>query len=187
MFLDLPSTNFAACSFSAVGSIDPSDPLRSTWWHRTLYALQPCGARCYSLPPPAASCRSGGNARSPRRLLHCSESHPTSRFGRPGPEESPRQIFPELSTTDQFTSQSDFCDIGRGEFVTDRHAVGSTQQMQLHSIEGEGTPPHPRRSLNPCRLLDLARMQHRNQRRVDEQSLRISKQLGHDYAAQGLQ
>jgi hypothetical protein len=101
-------------------------------------------------------------------------------------EESPRQIFPEVRTTNQFTNQSDFRYVGRAQFVGDGHAVGGAQQMQLHPIDGEGTPPYPRCSVEACRLIDLARMQYLQKRRVYEEGFGLSDQLGQDLLAQGL-
>ena len=59
--------------------------------------------------------------------------------------------------------------------------------MQLHSVEGEGAPPNPRRSFETRRLVDLARMQYFQKRRVDEEGFGIADQLGQDLPAQWLQ
>src|SRR5215218_4009796 len=63
----------------------------------------------------------------------------------------------------------------------------SAQQVQLHSVDAEGTPSDPRRPIETRRLADLPRMHNRKQGRVYEQGLWIAHKLGHDLASQGFQ
>ena len=59
--------------------------------------------------------------------------------------------------------------------------------MQLHGVDREGTPPDPPGPIEPRRLLDLARVQDRKQRRVHEQGLRLAHEIGEDLLAQRFQ
>jgi hypothetical protein len=69
--------------------------------------------------------------------------------------------------------------------------VAHTEQMQLHAIDREGTPPYPRGSCRrvppACRLRNLARMEHFQECRVHKQGFRIAYQLGEDLPPQRFQ
>jgi hypothetical protein len=102
-------------------------------------------------------------------------------------QEPPRYPFSQSRLVDEFFGQGDVRDIGCGELVGDRNSVGRAKQMQLHSLDGEGTPPYPRGPIETRALRDLPGVQDRKQRRVDEQRLWIADHLGEDVAAQRLQ
>src|SRR5215208_1307504 len=56
--------------------------------------------------------------------------------------------------------QEHVCGVCGGQLVGEGHAVGSTQQVQLHPVEGERSPLYPFRSLKTRRRLPhLARVQ----------------------------
>ena len=88
---------------------------------------------------------------------------------------------------EQLSRQAHLRYVRRGELVGDGHPVGGAKQVQLHPVDGEGAPPHSRRPVEARRLLDLAGVQHRKQRRVDDECLRLAHKLGQDEAPEGLQ
>src|SRR5215210_454269 len=151
-------------------AFDPEDPLE----RRERYLnLLPCAVLAGALGHQSDSCTG-------QRLTQLLASV------RQIAKEPPRQTFPELRTAEQFTDQADFRNVGRGKFVGEGHTVCGAQQMQLHSIDGERSPPHPRRSLKALRLRNLARVQYFQERGVDEEGLGLSNQLGQDLPAQWL-
>src|SRR5215207_7808340 len=101
-------------------------------------------------------------------------------------KQPPGRSFPELCTTEQFAGQSDLREVGRGQLVGEGHTVGRAQEVKLHSVEGERSPPNPCCSLKPSRLLYLARMQYLKERGVYKEGLGLSDQLGDDLFPQGL-
>src|SRR5215207_690704 len=115
--------------------------------------------------------------------------HPsTARCCRPGLcQEPPRHPLPQSRLVDELLGQGDVRDVGCGELVRDGHPVGRTKQVQLHPIDAEGTPPYPRGSRKARRLPDLTRMENFEQRRINEQGLRLTYELGEDLPPQRLQ
>src|SRR5215216_542659 len=103
------------------------------------------------------------------------------------PQEPPRYLLPQSRLVDEFLGQGDVRHVSGSEFVGDGHPVGRTQEVQLHPVDAEGTPPHPRASWEARALGDLPGMQDRKQRRVHEQRLRLADHLGEYVAAQRLQ
>src|SRR5829696_9202329 len=101
-------------------------------------------------------------------------------------KQPPGRSFPEPCTTEQFAGQSDLREVGRGQLVGEGHTVGRAQEVKLHSVEGERSPPNPCCSLKPSRLLYLARMQYLKERGVYKEGLGLSDQLGDDLFPQGL-
>jgi hypothetical protein len=86
-------------------------------------------------------------------------------------QELPRHFLSQSRLADEFLGQEDVCDVGGGEFVGDGDAVGDAQEVQLNPIDAEGTPPHPRGSIETRRQSNLARMQYFKQGGVYEQGL----------------
>ena len=103
------------------------------------------------------------------------------------PQEPSREIFCEVRLVDEFLRQAHFCHVGGGELVGDGHPVRRAQEVQLHPVDAERTPPHPPRSRETRGLSDLARMQRGQQGGVDQKGFRIAYQLADDLPAQGLQ
>ena len=95
-------------------------------------------------------------------------------------QEPTRYPFSQSRLGDEFFGQGDVRDVSCGELVGDRNSVGRAKQMQLHSIDREGTPPYPGGSRETRALRDLPGMQDRKQRRVDEQRLWIADHLEED-------
>src|SRR3954454_17396667 len=54
-------------------------------------------------------------------------------------------------------------------------------------VDAEGTPPHPRGTIESCRLRNLARVKDLQQRGIHDHGLRISHQLGQHDASQGFE
>src|SRR5215208_1435286 len=96
------------------------------------------------------------------------------------PKEPPGDaVLPKSGLRQKLAHQEYVCGLCGGQLVGEGHAVGSTQQVQLHPVEGERSPLYPSRSLKTRRRLsDLARVQHLKKRRVDDEGLRIADQLG---------
>src|SRR5688572_4620540 len=89
---------------------------------------------------------------------------------------------------DELLGQGDVGYVCRCELVGERDPVGGTDEVQLHPVDAEGTPSHPRRPTQAwAALRNLPGVQHRKQRRVDEQGLRIADHLGEDLPPQRLQ
>jgi hypothetical protein len=105
-------------------------------------------------------------------------------------QEPPREavLLEEDGLREESPHQKHVRDVRCGELVGDGNAVGGADEAQLHSVDGEGAPLYPRRSLEIRRRpLHLARVQNRKQRRVDDEGLGIADQFGQDTAAQELQ
>lgn len=64
--------------------------------------------------------------------IHPSTGQPLASVGQV-PKQPPRKTFAEPRTTEQLTDQSDFRDVGRGQFVGEGHAVGGAQEVKLVS------------------------------------------------------
>ncbi len=105
---------------------------------------------------------------------------PLAPVGQEVPEEPACEaiLLPEArGSGEQFLGQPDLGDVGGGELVGEGHPVRGAQQVQLHAVDREGAPPHPRGSLEARRLPDLARVQHLQQRRIDDQGLRFADEF----------
>jgi hypothetical protein len=103
------------------------------------------------------------------------------------PQEPPRYSISQGRLLDELRGQGDIGHVGRGEFVAQRDPIGGADEVQLHPVDAERTPPHPRRSRETRALRDLPGVQNREQSRVDQQRLRVADHLGEDVTAQGLQ
>src|SRR5215210_1231524 len=85
-------------------------------------------------------------------------------------QEPPRYPVSQLLCIGQeLFRELDIDDVGGGEFVGERNAVGRAQQMQLHPVDAESSPPHPRRTIEARSLRNLARVDDRKERRIDAQ------------------
>jgi|SRR5215212_5916700 len=70
--------------------------------------------------------------------------------------------------------------------VGDGHPVCSTDEVQLHPVDVERTPPHPVRSRKTCGLSDLPGVKRAKQGGVDQKGLRGAHQLEDDLPSQEL-
>src|SRR5918994_75876 len=102
-------------------------------------------------------------------------------------QQPPRYPLSQSSLVDEFLSQGDVRYVGRGQLVRDGHPVGRTDEVQLHPVDAETSPPHPRRSRKARALSNLARMDNFQQRRVHKQGLRLAYQPGEDLPPQRLE
>src|SRR5215213_11828785 len=85
-------------------------------------------------------------------------------------QEPPRYPVSQLLCIGQeLFRKLDIGDVGGGEFVGERNAVGRAQQMQLYPVDAESSPPHPCRTIEARSLRNLARVDDRKERRIDEQ------------------
>src|SRR5215208_3856957 len=106
-------------------------------------------------------------------------------------EHSTGHLLSQFRLGQQLLGQRDIRYVCRRKLVGDGNPISSAQQVQLHAVDQERTPPYPcssRRSIPPARgLRNLARMQNFQQSRVYEQGLGISHQFGKDLPPQGFQ
>src|SRR3712207_5374150 len=93
-------------------------------------------------------------------------------------QERPRYPLPQCRLVDEFFGEGDVRYVGCGELVRDGHPVGRTEQVQLHPVDAEGAPPYPPGSRKARRLPNLTRMENFQQRRINEQGLRLTYELG---------
>src|SRR5215208_4313419 len=93
------------------------------------------------------------------------------------PQEPPRYSIPHSRLGEELLGQGDVGDVGGGEFVGERNPIGATDELQLHPVDAERSPPNPCGAYKARRLVDLARMKDTKQRRVDEQGLWLSHQF----------
>src|SRR5215204_1417094 len=93
----------------------------------------------------------------------------------------------ETCSGQKLPHQEHIRDVGGCKLVGDGHAVGRADEVQLHPVESERSPPNPRSSLETRRLGNLTRVQYFQERRVYEEGLGLSDQLGQHCAAQGFQ
>src|SRR5215210_2914058 len=102
-------------------------------------------------------------------------------------QESASYPLCQLRLVDEFFGQSDVCDVCGGELVGERDPIGGADEVQLHPVDAERTPPHPCRPTETRTLRSLPGVQHRKQRRVHEHRLWVPDHLGEDLPPQRFQ
>src|SRR5215203_7409056 len=82
----------------------------------------------------------------------------TPRFGRPGPQRASSLLHPpKPPRRGAPRSRKPRRRWRGGELVGERDPIGGADEVQLHPVDAEGTPPHPRRPGESRALRDLSR------------------------------
>ncbi len=104
-------------------------------------------------------------------------------------QEPPRYPLSQVLCIGQkLFGELDIGDVGSGELVGERNAVGRTQQMQLlHPVNAETSPPHPPCAIEACSLRNLARVDDRKECRIDQQGFRVTYQFAKHRTSYGFQ
>src|SRR5215207_126398 len=147
-------------------------------------ALEGREANLYLLPdrrPPLGPFAGQQHVTPCQRLSEC-----TAAVGEIS-KELPRRSSVEHRLVQQLLDEEHFRGVSRGELVGDGYPVDGADEVQLEPVDTEGAPPHPRRSLEACRLRNLSGMQHLKQRRVHNERLRITDEVRYHRTPQGLQ